>query len=52
MNKTLYWDIATEVKFKKVEKKYKKSKSKIVRMWAASPKFDAQVEELNNMLQE
>jgi len=51
MNKTLYWDIKTEVKFKKVEKKYKKSKSKIIRMWAASPKFDEQVEELNRILE-
>lgn len=51
MNKSLYWDIKTEMKFKRVAKKTKKSTSKIIRMWAASPKFDAMVEELNREIE-
>lgn len=51
MNKNLYFDIKTEVKFKKVEKKYKKKPSTIIRMWASSPEFDKQVEELNQQLE-
>lgn len=52
MNKNLYFDIATVAKFKKATKRTKKSTSKIIRMWASSPKFDAMVDELNNELGE
>lgn len=48
--KTLYWDIATEVRLTKAQKKLKKHKlghSKITRLYIASPKFDQFVEELN-----
>jgi len=48
----LYFDIKTKAKLKKVTKKTGKSASKIIRLWVASPKFDAMVEELNNQLGE
>lgn len=52
VKKTLYFDVGTEVKLKKATKRTKKSTSKIIRMWVASPKFDTYVEELNNQLEE
>lgn len=57
MNKTLYWDIKTEVKLHNAVRKLKKkdrrmTKSKIIRMFIASPLFDRHVEELNSQLGE
>ena len=46
----LYFDIKTKAKLNKVAKKTKKSASKIIRMWVASPEFDANVEKLNRDL--
>ena len=54
MSKNLWWDVGTEMKFTKAVKKHKnlKSTSNIIRLWAASPIFDASVEELNRQIED
>ena len=51
LKKTIYWDAGTEMRMKRATKKTKKSASKIIRLWVASPEFDANVEKLNRDLE-
>ena len=47
----MYWDAGTEMRMKKAVRKTKKSASKIIRLWVASPEFDEHVEKLNRDLE-
>lgn len=47
MRKTIYWDIKTEVKLKRVAKKLKTSQSTVVRKLVQLKSFDEMIKELN-----
>lgn len=49
--RTLYFDIDTEVKLSKVAKKTKQSRSEVIRRLIAMTPFDKQVELLNDKLE-